>query len=215
MNQVFHSNRGWIDNLRVFIPELWMTVHAGTFWLWIGTPQWFIDAIAYLTYNYIFLGLCGILVFGMYISYEAESDDILVKSKNLFTNAMIWSIIGVFCVQAFFPRGVYKFYLLLMIPFISLLFDYKNLKFDDADFQFQPHYLFPLIYSWAIFLCNRFVYLWLINLGILFYLWKSGELNRFLSSMRVAKQPDSEWDEIYSDVSYTEVGAEDSDTSTT
>ena len=215
MNQVFNSSRGWIENLRVFIPELWMPVHAGTFWLWIGAPQWFIDAIAFLTYNYIFLALCGILVYGMYISYKAKSDDTLDKSRNLFANAMIWSLIGVLCVQAFFPRGVYKFYLLLMIPFISIMLDYKNLKFDDTGFQLQPHYLFSLIYSWAIFLCNRFVYLWLINLGILFYLWKSGELNRLLSSIRVVNQPESEWDRIYSDMTYTEMSTEDSETPTT
>jgi hypothetical protein len=192
-----------------------MTVHAGTFWLWIGAPQWFIDAIAFLTYNYIFLGLCGILVFGMYISYRAESDETLFKSRHLFANAMIWSIIGVLCVQAFFPRGVYKFYLLLLVPFLSILYDYKKLKFDDANFQFQLHYLVTLIYSWAVFLCNRFVYLWLINIGILFYLWKSGELARIFSGMRVANQTESDWDEIYSDVKYAEVGAEDSEAPTT
>jgi hypothetical protein len=207
LNQVFHSNRGWIENLRVFIPELWMPVHTGTFWLWLGAPKWFTDILAFLTYNYVFLALCGIFVYVTYGSYKVESKETISKSRGLFASAILWSIIAVLCVQAFFPRGVYKFYLLLLTPFISILFDYENLDLTDTGFEFQKHHLFPIAFSLAVFLCYRFVYLWLINFLTLFYLWNSGEFHRISSILRCSRKPEREWDEIYSDVTYPDIEA--------
>jgi hypothetical protein len=190
LNQMLFANTGNYERLRVFIPDLWMPVHLNTFFLWIGAPVWFTDIIAWLLINYIFLGLCGIIVYGLFAKYNPEtvdSENAKIRYKELFTKALLWGLVAVICIQLFYPRGAYKFYLLALSPFLAILFDYKDLQFkNESSFVFKKHHLFPLVMSWLIFACYRFVYFWLVGALVLIYLWKSGEISRIV---RIFKLP--------------------------
>lgn len=181
MNRVFIMNSGSIDLLSSFNPALWMPINFNTFFLWLGLPAWFTNLIASLLAFYVFLGICGVIVYGGYALFAPKRNnptDSRWENRQLFTQAILWSIIALFCVQTFFPRGAYKFYLLTLIPFVSILYDFRDLHFSSNEpFKFKPRLLTPILMSLAIVLCYRFVYLWLVVGWALFYLWASGALS--------------------------------------
>jgi hypothetical protein len=95
-------------------------------------------------------------------------------------------------------------YAAMRSPFAALLFDYKDLGLSQkTEFRFQKHHLFPILMTWAVFLCYRFVYFWVLGAWALFYLLVSGELKRILTGSYRFLKPDrsdmSELEEIYSE----------------
>ncbi len=204
LNQMIFWNTGNYERLRIFIPENWMTVHANTFFLWLDFPAWFTDFIAVLIINYVFLILCGVLVYGGFTFLGLEEDNEDDRFKALFMKAILWGFIAMMSIQLFYPRGSYKFYLLALAPLAALLFDYKDLELHQkTPFKIQKHHLFTIIMTWAVFLCYRFVYFWLIGAWVLFFLIVSGELKRIVKgSYRFLKPKGtdiSELEEIYSE----------------
>ncbi len=210
--QLIESNRLNFERLTYFIPDLWMPVHFNTFFLWVSGSSVLTNVIAWLIYNYVFLIICGLVVYGAFAALQRTQGEVQEFGKrDLFMNAILWSFIAVLCVQTFFPRGVYKFYLLILIPFAALLFDFKNLRFQSKEaFSFKPRHLFVPLMIVAIFLCYRFIYLWIIVAWAWFYLIQSGEASRirdgiqsFLRRIKPAPSSESEtiesWEEIYSE----------------
>lgn len=204
LNQMFFWNTGTYERLRIFNPGNWMTVHANTFFLWLGFPTWFTDFIATLIINYVFLILCGLLVYGgfTFLNLDEVNDD--ERFKSLFMKTVLWAFIAIMSVQLFYPRGSYKFYLLALAPFAALLFDYKDLGLSQkTEFRFQKHHLFPFLMTLAVFLCYRFVYFWILGAWVMFYLVMSGELKRIVTGSYRFLEPDridiSELEEIYSE----------------
>ncbi|NHJ12717.1 MAG: hypothetical protein EAX95_03535 [Candidatus Thorarchaeota archaeon] len=209
LNQMIFWNTGVYERLIVFIPDLSMTVHLGSFFLWIGAPVWLTDVIAFLLINYVFLILSGIVVYGLYATYRPEaSHDIGSKYRKIITKGLFWAFIAVLCVQFFYPRGAYKFYLLALCPFFAILFDYKNLDLQDSSpFKLQKHHLLSVFMALIVFLCFRFVYFWILAAWGIIYLWKGGELGRIAHAINWRGRKNSEeipsvmsvWEEIYSD----------------
>ena len=212
LNQLVYSSSGVFERLTYFIPDLWMTVHFNTFFLWLFGSSIFTDVLAWLIYNYVLLAICGFVVYVAFATlHRGHEEDSSTNVNELFMKAIFWSFIAVLCLQTFFPRGVYKFYLLSLMPLAALLFDYKDLTLArKEDYMFQKRHLFVPIITTVIFLCLRFVYLWLIIVWAWFYLIQSGELSRILCGIRSffskgKHSPDSKsesietWDEIYSE----------------
>jgi len=187
LNQMILWNTGNYDRLITFIPDSWMTVHANTFFLWLGFPSWFTDIVAFLLINYVFLILCGVLVYGGFVFFRPmiEAGNEQDRKRSISMNAILWSFVAVMSVQLFYPRGAYKFYLLALAPLAALLFDYRDLDLDlNQDYHFQKHHIFVMVMSWAVFLCYRFVYFWLLGAWVVFYLVKSAELSRIFRGVR-------------------------------
>jgi hypothetical protein len=209
LNQILLWNTGGYETLRQFIPDLWMTVHLNTFFLWLGMPGWFTDAIAFLLANYVFLIICGIVVYGTFAIFKPNlttEEDRSGRVRQLVTHALLWGFVAVMCVQLFYPRGAYKFYLLALAPFISVLYDYRNLELSQSIGGFEKHHLVPLVISWIVFVCYRFVYFWILGAWLLFYLWKSGNLSRIVGGFRLLIRPPykesgnvSVYEELYGD----------------
>ena len=178
-NQLIYSSSGLFERLTYFIPDLWMTVHFNTFFLWLFGGSAFTDVMAWLIYNYVFLAICGLVVYGAFATlHRRQGDESSIDTKDLFMKAILWSFIAVLCLQTFFPRGAYKFYLLILMPFAALLFDYKDLSLSQKEYTFQKRHLFVPIIVTLIFFCYRFVYLWILVIWAWFYLIQSGELSR-------------------------------------
>ncbi len=209
LNQMLLWNTGRYETLRTFIPGLWMTVHLNTFFLWIGMPTWFTDIIAFLLANYVFLIICGLVVYGTFAIFKPSISSEVDQSRrvrDLVIQALLWGFAAVMCVQLFYPRGAYKFYLVALTPFISVLYDYRNLELNQDQYGFRKHHLFPLVLSWIVFLCHRFVYFWVLMAWLIFYLWKSGNLSRIAEGFRLLGRPSykesssmSVYEEIYGD----------------
>jgi hypothetical protein len=206
LNQMILWNTGFYGRLIVFIPDSWMTVHANTFFLWLGFPSWFVEAVAFMISNYVFLILCGILVYGgfSFLKIRVYENSDKIFNNSVFMKAIFWSFVAVMSVQLFYPRGAYKFYLLILVPFIALMFDYGDIGLQDrTNFQFEKHHLFGILISLAVFLCYRFVYFWLLGAWVAFYFVKSGVLGQIVSGIsrlfRTSDVRGTELEEIYSE----------------
>ncbi|MHA2070551.1 MAG: hypothetical protein ACW985_02045 [Candidatus Thorarchaeota archaeon] len=204
LNQMLFWNTGNYDTLRTFIPELWMTIHLNTFFLWLGAPSWFTDIIALLLVNYVFLIICAFVVYGTFAIFKPQ--DSQGRVKELVTQALLWGLVAVICVQVFYPRGAYKFYLLALAPFVSILYDYQDLELKQEESCFKRHHIVPLVLSWIVFLCYRFVYFWVLGAWLIFYLWKSGSLTRIAGGFKLLIRPPNKentsvsvYEEIYGD----------------
>jgi hypothetical protein len=155
--------------LTTFNPQPSWPLTFNTFFLWINTPEVITWALAYLLAFYILLAGSCLLV---YVAY-AKSD-----RTYTFAEALFWSIILVLAFQLFFPRGTYKFYLMILIPFISILFDYNNFSLEKNEpFSFKKEYLLFTLFSTIVFIMFRLVYFWILIMWLLFYLHKT---NRFV-----------------------------------
>jgi hypothetical protein len=183
--QVLRSTSLSYEQLTTFTSSLGFPVHFNAFFLWLFGSSIVTDIIAWLIYNFVLLVVCGLVVYGAYATYNSDNqEESSVDTKNIFMKAILWSFIAVLCLHTFFPRGVYKFYLLALMPFAALLYDYRDLKLEEKEpFTFKKHQLFVPLITTAIFLCFRFVYLWIIVVWAWFYLYKSGELSRIRSGI--------------------------------
>ena len=211
ITQILRSNSLSYEQLTNFTSSLVIPVHFNAFFLWLFGSSVFTDIVAWLIYYFILLAACGLVVYGAYATYQSKNqEESSVDINDIFMKAILWSFIAVLCVQTFFPRGGYKFYLLALMPFASLLFDYKDLMLNRDEFVFRKRHMFvPLIVT-LIFLCYRFVYLWILVVWAWFYLIQSGEFSRirygirsFLSKGRDSPELKSTrietWEEIYSE----------------
>ena len=171
-----------------FVPGLSIPVHINTFFLWLKFPQWFTNIVGFLLAYYIFLIVSGIIIYFSYRSYKPEITQVEnpdIHSRLLFAKALLWSFVLVAVVQTFYPRGSYKFYLLALVPFAVLLFDYKNLSWDSLQsFHFSRRHAFVPIMLLLIFICFRYVYLWILAAWSFFYLWKSGDLRSIKNTLK-------------------------------
>ena len=208
-SQVLGSTSLTIQHLTHFNWDLVLPVHFNSFFLLVFGSSIFTDIIAQLLSHYILLALCGVVVYGAYATYGSHHNEASrADTKDIFMKAILWSFIAVLCLQTFFPRGVYKFYLLALMPFAALLFDYRDLELKEkGTYKFENHHLFvPLIAS-AIFLCFRYVYLWIIVGWAWFYLTRSEERSRirngigvFFSRLRNPHSSSSERMKILEDI---------------
>jgi hypothetical protein len=171
------------ENLATFHPELSYPVNFNTFFVWIGIPDVIAWAIAYLIAYFILLGISLILIYISFARFKpsnrTEAQNGMNPAKEVIVEALFWSILLVLALQLFFPRGSYKFYLLALIPFISILFDYHDLKLVQTEsFTFKKHHLAQIAISLVVLLCFRLVYFWILIAWALFLLWKSNRIAR-------------------------------------
>ena len=103
--------------------------------------------------------------------------------KNILKRALFfWVLILVICVHLFYPRGSFKFYLILLIPFLSLNLNITHSftaigqsmkrtqsmikKWYPISLEFTGYFLLLMI----IVLINRYVY-FMILLGFVIYMY--------------------------------------------
>ncbi|MFX0106958.1 MAG: hypothetical protein ACFE7R_01610 [Candidatus Hodarchaeota archaeon] len=177
-----------VEFLNTFHSELSYPINFNTFFLWIGGPTLFTYSIAVLLSYYVILGLSGILVYGALARFRPSAAESSARIKELMTQVIFWAAIGVILIQLFYPRGAYKFYLLALTPFISILFDFNDLSFSGRNqFQFNPRHLGGVILSVAVFLCYRYVYFLLLLGWMIYFLWKEDFFRRGLKTVMQMK----------------------------
>ena len=192
LNRVYLTHTGYsIEMLTTFHPETGWPVNFNSFFLLIRAPEFLTIPIAYLLSYYILLGTSMLFIyiyyFKKYIQYY-KSSKIQSSYYSLFIESLFWSIALIICLQLFYPRGSYKFYLMLLVPFISIFFDFKNINLEKTlntqPFKFQKRFLAPLIISWVIFFCFRHIYFWILLAWLIYY------VIRKVHSSSIKKQKD-------------------------
>lgn len=169
----------YLSWLTVFYPSPSLPVNFNTFFLWIRTPSVITTGIAYLLAFYILILVLSLLIYITFIRYRPTTQETgYGRTRDVVIQALFWSILILLILQLFFPRGSYKYYLMVLVPFISILFDHRNLDFaDKGQFKLQMYHLIPLLISWIVFLMFRLVYFWVLLTWLLLYLHWSGRLN--------------------------------------
>ncbi len=175
-----------IEYLMTAILQPSYPVHFNTFFLVIGAPPIMTVPIAFLLGNYLLLGVTSVLVFVAFTRYSLFSGlQNKARMQKIMTEALFWSIILVLLVQLFFPRGSYKFYLIALMPFLAVLFDYTDLTLTNVSpFEFKKRHWFIIIITTAIFLCLRYLYFWILIAMILFYLYNRGYITTIVNSVK-------------------------------
>jgi len=167
-----------IESLITYNMDLGTAVNFNTFFLLVRAPKVITFIIAYALGLYILLFSCLFKIYFYYLENLILKKNIKRSNKNSdFIEAIFLSILIVISIHLFYPRGSYKYYLILLVPFISILFDFRDLMFLQASevevkkYKFQKRYLFPLVMSWIIFLAYRYIYFWILIVWIIFYLY--------------------------------------------
>lgn len=143
-------------------------VHFNTLFLIIGTPEIITNIIALLLQYYILLGLFLLGINLYFLLYSPKSSENL-QGKEFFIISLFLSILTILSFHIFYPRGSFKYYLILLAPFISILFGATLKAEKKQDFHFKAIYLLPTIISWIIFFINRYIYFWIILVWIIYY----------------------------------------------
>ncbi|MBN1800121.1 MAG: DolP-mannose mannosyltransferase, partial [Candidatus Lokiarchaeota archaeon] len=177
--------RGYINNtvfsiefLTTFAGNIGRPVNFNMFFILIGCPNILILGMGYLILYYILFGGSLVIIYGYYLRYHPSRDNAKKDGNNsLIIEAIILSIFLVITLQLFYPRGSFKYYLVLLVPFISILFNYEDLtlqkirSIEAKDFNFKKRFFLPLIISWIVFFCYRYVYFWILIVWVLFYIY--------------------------------------------
>jgi hypothetical protein len=160
-------------------------VTFNSFFLLIQSPEIITTTIAYLLSYWVLLSaaLGAIYIYHLVKTPSRkiipENDD---KDYTPIIEGLFLTIIIVLCFQLFYPRGSYKFYLILLVPFISIFFDSKNFSLkqipDESQFKFKKRFLFSYIFSWFIFICNRYVYFLFLIVWIIYYILAKRKENK-------------------------------------
>ncbi len=174
-----------LEYLTIFNPATGMPVTFNTFFLWVAFPPSLTTIIGYLLQFYILLAGGAIIIYAAMFCYPKKRflglDD-SSRASQLFIESLFLSIILVLCLQLFYPRGSYKYYLMLLTPFISMFYDEEIFlpvhPQGDSKAPFHNRFLTSTIISWIIFFCNRYVYFLFLLAWLVFFLYRKAKMNR-------------------------------------
>ncbi|MFW9987959.1 MAG: hypothetical protein ACFFC3_04830 [Candidatus Odinarchaeota archaeon] len=172
LDRVFFNNT-------MFSPEQlnWVVYHLGVGVklmdpiLLLGGANNFTLVINYLVAYYIPLGVSFGLIYISFLRFKYNKNN-KTSSNELFIRMLYLSIFLIIIVQIFYPRGSYKFYLILLAPFVSMFFDYRNFSLRNNENNIlKPRFIIPLIISWGIFFCFRYAYFLILILWMFFLIY--------------------------------------------
>lgn len=136
-------------------------VHFNTFFLSIGAPEVVTTVVALLLQYYILLGACFLGIALYFLIYSPKKTNDYYK-KELYVLSLFLSLLTILSFHLFYPRGSFKYYFILLAPFISILFGAEIRTAKSKEFRFKAIYLIPTIISWIVFFFNRYLYFWVI-----------------------------------------------------
>jgi hypothetical protein len=148
-----------------------------SFFKLLGSPVWLLNGLAWLILTYIpFIIWSGLMLFyDLKFSSNTklfQQEKIPGNSQKLLYNAILFGLLLAIGIQLFYPRGVYKYYMILFVPLMVMLYHPKNniIKSSDSPPQsFATQLFIGFFLSWLVFYINRYVYL-IVLLVWAFYL---------------------------------------------
>ncbi len=180
-------NVGWsLDYLTHFSVSVNAPVRFTTLFIWVGVPPSVTTAIAFLLQYYVFFSACAIPIYWAMWRYNPEkgiSPEGSATPAPIFNKSLILALILSICLDVFYPRGAYKYYLILLVPFISIYYDPNHLALTGtmnlADNLFRKGYLIPILLSWVIFWINRLLYFPILLAWAAYYVLKTRQMTCF------------------------------------
>ncbi|MFW9799773.1 MAG: hypothetical protein ACFFD9_05020 [Candidatus Thorarchaeota archaeon] len=134
----------------------------------LGAPEWLIQAVNLLTYYSIALTL-GILPLLAMMLVEVKDDRNL---EGYWRRMLFLTLLLLFWVHVFSPRGIYKYYLVALVPFFSIMSTSAICRRESYSARISlPMIAVPLLISVLVLVPDRNFYLLFLFLFILGYIF--------------------------------------------
>jgi hypothetical protein len=149
------------------LPDVTQPMSLASVLIFVGAPIELIDAVNKATYYGIFLTL-SIIIILPFMLLKVNPENNLQK----YWRSMIFlTLLLLLCVHIFSPRGVYKYYFVALVPFLSIqpvssMISSKNQTIKASIFMI----LNPILLGLLIIIPNRYVYLIFVVIILLAYL---------------------------------------------
>ena len=143
-----------LNRVDILPPGNWPTTFAVVF-IYFGAPEWLSNAINYGTYYNILLA-AGIIPLFVLMGIEVKDDRHLTR----YWRKILWLTMLTLCwVHVFSPRGTYKYYFVLLIPFFCIFSSSKMIYSKEDNVPFT-HYMIwaPAVLSFFILAPSRLIY---------------------------------------------------------
>jgi hypothetical protein len=144
----------FLERVDTLPPGNWPVTFAVVF-IFLGAPEWLSNAVNIGTYYNILL-LAGMLPLLALMLLEVKDDDNLQG----YWRKILWlTMLTILWVHIFSPRGVFKYYFVLLIPFFCI-FSSSRMIYTKDDFVPFSHYMIwvPAILSLLILVPSRYIY---------------------------------------------------------
>ncbi len=131
------------------------------------SPEWLAELINQGVYYSIFIlpGVLGAL--GLCLFEEKDDQNL----QGYWRRILFFTLILVFWVHIFSPRGIYKYYCVALMPFISILSSHRMMSDRPGKIKASlPMIIIPAIVSLVILIPNRNVYILLLILIMVAYI---------------------------------------------
>ncbi|MFW9943777.1 MAG: hypothetical protein ACFFB7_02165, partial [Candidatus Sifarchaeia archaeon] len=132
----------------------------------LGAPEWLIQAVNLLTYYTIGL-ILGILPLLSLMLLEVKDDRNLV---GYWRRMFYLTLLLIFWVHMFSPRGIYKYYLVALVPFFSIMSTSGICRKEANPIRVSaPMIVLPFVISLLVLVPTREFYLFFLLLIVLGY----------------------------------------------
>ncbi|MFW9809481.1 MAG: hypothetical protein ACFFE6_08890 [Candidatus Thorarchaeota archaeon] len=169
------------------LPDSTQPITFTVIFILFGAPEWLSEIVNIGIYYTLFL-LPGVLG-AMGLSLFEEKDD--RNLRGYWRRILFYTLILAFCVHIFSPRGIYKYYCIVLIPFTSILSSGSMMSKSAERIKASVPMVFtPTAIGLIILLPNRNVYLFIVILIMLVYIFHK-EFSIVYDIVRTRVQPKS------------------------
>ncbi len=164
---IFERPGGVLYDSVVTFPDSNQPITFTVLFILFGAPEWLSEMVNIGIFYTVFL-LPGVLG-AMGLSLFEEKDD--RNLRGYWRRILYFTLILAFYVHIFSPRGIYKYYCIALIPFISIMSSGSMMSKSTGRIKASlPMILTPSVIGLIILLPNRNIYLLIIILIMLAYI---------------------------------------------
>jgi len=132
-------------------------------------PEGLTQAVNLTTYYSVDL-ILGILPLFLLMLFEVKDDDDL---RGYWRRLLFFTLLLMLWVHLFSPRGIYKYYLVALVPFFSILSSSSMCSRESHDIHVSlPMFVSPILLSILIVIPDRSVYMLNLVLILLAYIFQ-------------------------------------------
>lgn len=174
---VYHISYDF-DYLTHLNNQIGAPVNFNTFFLFMDMPIALTNIIAwvlryYILFGIIYLGIILGLIFQKPFSKSVSEN--CNEDRKFYYTILFGGLIFSFCLILFYPRGSYKYYLLILIPFFCLfpLYSTNHTQKETGNSKWVhiiPQFIL-LCLSWVIIFISRYVYFMVLFVLLIYCLF--------------------------------------------
>jgi hypothetical protein len=160
---------GTVYNSVTTLPQFNHPITFTVLFILFQSPEWLSEIVNQGVYYSVFLlpGVLGAL--GLSLIEQKDEQNL----PGYWRRILFFTLILAFWVHIFSPRGIYKYYCVALMPFISILSSNRMMSDRPGKIKASlPMILIPMLVSLVILIPNRNVYLLLLILIMAAYLFQ-------------------------------------------